>query len=153
VIVLAALAALGLSAGTGTALPGRVDWAVAVFPSGAEFDLEIAADPDSRRLGYMFRERVAPDEGMLFLFDAPGRHSIWMKNCEVDLDVIWLDDTWHVIEIAHELAPCPEEGDCPGFAPMRAATYVLEVAGGVAREHGLRIGDRIDIRSQPPLVP
>ena len=151
--LLAALAVLGLSAGTATLPPGGVAWAVAVFPSGAEFKLEIAADPAARQRGYMFRERVPSDEGMLFLFDGPGRHSIWMKNCEVDLDVIWLDDTWHVVEIAHQLAPCPENGDCPGFAPMRTASYVLEVAGGAATEHGLKIGDRIDIRSEPPLVP
>jgi uncharacterized membrane protein (UPF0127 family) len=153
VIVLAALASLGWFGAAATVTPGRVDWAVAVFPSGAEFKLEIASDPAARRLGYMFRERVAPDEGMLFLFDGPGRHSIWMKNCEVDLDVIWLDATWHVVEIAHRLTPCPENGDCPGFAPMRTASYVLEVAGGAASEHGLKIGDRIDIRSEPPLVP
>jgi hypothetical protein len=45
-------------------------WAVAVFPSGTEFDLEIAADPMTRARGYMERERVGPREGMLFIFDA-----------------------------------------------------------------------------------
>ena len=147
------MALVALVAGTGTAAGGSVDWAVAVFPSGAEFALEIAADPAARRLGYMHRERVGSDEGMLFLFDGPGRHSIWMKNCRVSLDIIWLDATWEVVEIAHQRPPCPDQGECPGIAPMRMARYVLEVAGGIARQHGLEIGDRIELLSEPPIRP
>ena len=49
------------------------EWAVAVFPSGAEFSLEIAADDDTRALGYMFRDKVGPREGMLFLFETADR--------------------------------------------------------------------------------
>jgi uncharacterized membrane protein (UPF0127 family) len=128
-------------------------WAVAVFPSGAEFALEIVADPASRRLGYMFREHVGPRDGMLFVFDLPGRHSIWMKNCRVPLDIIWLDPDFRVVEIAADRQPCPEQGDCPAIAPMRMASYVLEIAAGGSAEQNLKVGDRIQILSEPPLGP
>ena len=127
------------------------DWAVAVFPSGREFSLEIAADPETRRLGYMFREHVGPNQGMLFLFDTTERHGIWMKNCKVALDVIWLDEQWKVVEIVAELQPCAESGECNAVQPLRVARYVLEVAGGVAAEAGLSAGDRIEILSDPEL--
>lgn len=117
----------------------------AVFPSGAVFRLEIADDFESRMRGYMFREHVAHDEGMLFLFEEPGRHSIWMKNCKVSLDIIWLDEAGRVVEIAHDQPPCPAEGDCPSVFPMRSATYVLEVAGGTARGQGLNRGDAVQL--------
>lgn len=148
-----ALTALLLAAGTSAESDRGANWAMAVFPSGAQFDVEIAADPESRQRGYMFREHVGPDEGMLFLFEGPGRHSIWMKNCRVPLDIIWLDASWGVVEIAHERPPCPKRGECPSIAPLRMATYVLEVAGGVARQHGLEIGDRIEIVAEPALGP
>ncbi len=37
--------------------------AVAVLPSGAEFTLEIAADPEARARGYMGRKRVGAERG------------------------------------------------------------------------------------------
>jgi uncharacterized membrane protein (UPF0127 family) len=127
------------------------EWAVAVFPSGAEFSLEIAADPQSRRLGYMYRERVGPAEGMLFLFETTSRHGMWMKNCKVPLDIIWLDERWQVVEIARRLPPCPEQGECRSSVPMAAARYVLEVAAGTTEREGLRRGDKLVILSEPEL--
>ncbi len=126
-------------------------WAVAIFPSGAEFSLEIAATDGQRRLGYMFREEVPADEGMLFLFGATDRHGIWMKNCRVPLDIIWLDEDFRVVEIAAGAQPCPADGPCPSMQPMRASRYVLEVAGGRAAEEKLTQGDLVIIHAEPPL--
>lgn len=133
----------------GTIVAKPPDWAVAVFPSGAEFNLEIAADPLTRARGYMFREHVGPHEGMLFLFDEIDRHGIWMKNCKVALDILYLDSELNVVDIAHELQPCPAEGECEAYTPMRVAAYVIEVAGGGARREGLEVGDRVVILSEP----
>jgi len=145
-LVLASGAFMLLAACT---VAGTPEWKVAIFPSGAEFSLEIAADDAARARGYMFRDRVGPHEGMLFLFDEPGHHSIWMKNCKVALDIIWLDAGFRVVEIAHALQPCPEKGPCPSTTPMRSASYVLEVAGGAARREGLEPGDVIVFLEEP----
>ncbi len=122
----------------------------AVFPSGAVFHLEIADDPASRRLGYMYREFVGREDGMLFLFEQPDRYPIWMKNCRVHLDIIWLDESYRVVEIAHDQPPCPAVGPCPNVFPMRAATFVLEVAGGTARREGLDLGDPVTVYLEEP---
>jgi uncharacterized membrane protein (UPF0127 family) len=115
----------------------------AVFPSGASFALEIAADPATRAKGYMYREHVGAGEAMLFVFDTSGFWDFWMKNCEVALDIIWLDDGLRVVDIAHDRPPCAAEGPCPRQQPLRAARYVLEVAAGTARREGLRLGDTL----------
>lgn len=125
------------------------EWAVAVFPSGAEFSLEIADTPRKRQIGYMFREKVAPTEGMLFPFDATARHGIWMKNCLVSLDILWLDKSFRVVEIFADARPCPAEGACPSIEPMQVADYVLEIAAGRAVEENLRPGDLIAIHPEP----
>ncbi len=127
------------------------EWAVAVFPSGAEFALEIAATDRERQLGYMFREEVPAHEGMLFLFGATERHGIWMKNCRVALDIIWLDEDFRVVEIAAGAQPCPADGPCPSMKPMRESRFVLEIAGGRAAEEKLALGDLVIIHSEPPL--
>ncbi|NIM00097.1 MAG: hypothetical protein GTN89_04055 [Acidobacteria bacterium] len=127
------------------------EWAVAVFPSGTEFTLEIAATPQERMVGYMFREEVGKNEGMLFLFEATERHGIWMKNCRVPLDIIWLDEQFRVLEIVADAQPCPADGACPSMEPMVAARYVLEIAGGRAAEEKLARGDVLIIHSDPAL--
>src|SRR5262245_58956580 len=86
---------------------------VAVFPSGAEFMLEVAADDAARQRGYMERERIGPLEGMLFLSEQDERYAFWMKNCKVALDMIWLDADLRVVDVAHDVPPCPAEGSCP----------------------------------------
>lgn len=91
----------------------------------------------------MFREHIAPDEGMLFVFDRPAIYPFWMKNCKLNLDIIWLDRDFRVVEIAHDIPPCAPDEACNTVAPMRPASYVLEVAGGIARSHGLERGDRL----------
>lgn len=149
---LPALAILASLAAAGAGTDGA-KWAVAVFPSGAEFSLEIVDDPASRRLGYMFREHVGPRDGMLFVFEGLDRHSIWMKNCRVPLDIIWLDPNFRVVEIAPNRPPCPEQGECPSIAPMRMASHVLEIAAGGSEEQGLKVGDRVQILSEPPPRP
>lgn len=121
----------------------------AVLPSGVHFGLEIAVDDEARQRGYMFRERVGPNEGMLFIFDAPARHGFWMKNCKVNLDIIWMDAAYRVVDIAHNVPPCPEIGDCLSVLPRGEALYVLEIAGGTAIREGLRSGDRIAVELEP----
>jgi len=144
-LLCALIASGGLWAG------GLPESGVAIFPSGAEFDLEIKISDEDRALGYMFREFVGPDQGMLFLFDRPGRYGFWMKNCRVNLDLIWLDQERRVVHIAHDQPPCREGSECDDIVPDRPGIFVLEVAGGIARHHELKIGDLVEIVTDPAL--
>lgn len=148
------VAAAALAAALGGAAAGaevrRQPWAVVVFPSGAEFTVEIASDPAARAKGYMGRSSIGPKEGMLFVFERADRHGFWMKNCLVSLDLIWLDEALRVVDVARSLLPCPAEGECPETLPAAPARYVLEVAGGTVERAGLRPGDRIAVLSERP---
>ena len=119
-------------------------WATAVLADGTSFTLEVADTEPARERGYMERE-VGPREGMLFVFDQPGRHSFWMKNCRVALDILWLDAGFRIVHVAAAQPPCPADGPCPSIVPMREAAYTLEFAAGTARSHGLRPGTRVDV--------
>jgi uncharacterized membrane protein (UPF0127 family) len=130
---------------------GKYAWAVAALPSGAEFKLEIADDPRSRWMGYRHRERVPPDEGMLFIFPREELLSFEMRDCLVSLDMIFLDSDFRVVEIAHDQQPCREGEPCPPVTPMSQARYVLEIAGGIARREGLEPGDRVTVLAEPPI--
>jgi len=129
----------------------RRRWAIAVMPRGEEFSLEVAADDASRARGFMFREDVGPREGMIFVFASSERHPFWMKNCRVHLDIIWLDAGFRIVEIAHNIGPCPAEGECPSVQPREPARFVLELAGGTAKKLSLKPNDPIVILSEPSL--
>lgn len=124
------------SAQTGPSVP------TATFPNGHSFRLEIARTPEELAMGYMFREEVGPREGMLFLFPRDGFHSIWMKNCRVPLDLIWLSRGLTVVHLEKSVPPCRRD-PCPSYPPMRKAGLVLEVKAGMAEKAGLGVGDSI----------
>jgi uncharacterized membrane protein (UPF0127 family) len=87
----------------------------------------------------MFRASLPPRAGMLFVFDATGRYSFWMKNCLIPLDLIWLDETKRVVAILPDAPPCKAD-PCPIYQFDVPARYVLEIAGGAARREGLALG-------------
>jgi len=113
-----------------------------MLPSGHVLMVEVADTPYEIARGYMFRERINDDEGMVFLFDAPGFHDFWMKNCKVALDITWLDVGWNVVHQALNVPPCRQD-PCPTYRPLRASKYVLEVRAGLARREGLEYGTSI----------
>jgi uncharacterized membrane protein (UPF0127 family) len=138
------------SCGGSRGAPSSTGWATAIAPSGTEFTLELATTPEQRRRGYMDREEVGPHEGMLFLFDDVDRHGIWMKNCLVPLDILWLDETFRIVHRVESAPPCPPDGECPSMVPPMRSRYVLELAAGASRSAGLEVGDRLVVLFEEP---
>lgn len=111
-----------------------------IFPDGFVVQVEIANDDDLRAQGLMFRDQLRPGTGMLFLFPEEGVYPFWMKNTRIPLDIIWIGADRRVADVAFDVPPC-RVADCPSYPPSGKALYVLEVAAGVARAHGLKAGD------------
>jgi uncharacterized membrane protein (UPF0127 family) len=111
----------------------------AVTASGTHrFKVWIAADDASRQQGLMFVRRLPPDRGMLFVFDAPQQAAFWMKDTYLSLDLVFIDPTGAVANIAANAKP---ESLDPLFShgPVIA---VLEVPAGTAQRIQLGAGDR-----------
>jgi len=111
-----------------------------VFPDGYVVGVEVVADEQSRAEGLMFRDQLRPDHGMLFVFPEDGDYAFWMKNTKIPLDMIWIDSGKRIAHVKHDVPPCYVD-DCPNYPPGVPARYVLEVAAGVAKQHGLKPGD------------
>lgn len=91
------------------------------------FNLEIADEHKERRDGLMFRESLAEDAGMLFVFDETKIYPFWMKNTLIPLYMIWISEDLEILEVQHAI-PCEQEV-CPQYVPSEMARYVLEIAG------------------------
>ncbi|MFQ5768815.1 MAG: DUF192 domain-containing protein [Acidobacteriota bacterium] len=112
------------------------------FPSGRVFSVELALTAQDQARGYMGRRKIAPDEGMLFVYHRPATRQFWMKNCLVPIDMIWLDDEDRVVATEPNAPPCRED-PCPAYGPVIPTYSVLEVAGGTVSHEGLEPGDRL----------
>ena len=120
--------------------PSESAGARVIFPDGYAVHVEIANDEELRAQGLMYRDQLRPASGMLFFFPEDGEYPFWMKNTHIALDMIWIDKDRKIAHIAHDVPPCQIE-DCPNYPPHAIARYVLEVAAGVAKKHGLKPGD------------
>ena len=99
---------------------------------------EVAADYSTRGRGLMFRKSLAPNGGMLFIFDAPEIHCMWMKNTYIALSVAFLDAQGAIINIA-DMQPHSEQSHCAA----RPALYALEMNRGWFAQRGIKPGMRL----------
>lgn len=99
---------------------------------------EVAADFSTRAQGLMHRKSLAPNAGMLFIFDAAAPHCMWMKNTYIPLSVAFLDESGTIINIA-DMEPHSEQSHCA----TRPALYALEMTQGWFAQRGIKAGTKL----------
>lgn len=110
---------------------------IAVTKSGERsFSIEVADTSAEREAGLMFREQMANDHGMLFVFEAPREVNFWMKNTPLPLDLIFVGQDGKIRAIKQG-EPQSEAIISPGV-PVR---FVLELKAGTAAREGIEDGD------------
>ena len=109
------------------------------------FAVEIADTTAERELGLMYRQTLAEDKGMLFVYNNEDFYSFWMKKTQIPLDMIWIGQDNQVVFIKENAQPCPQQGDCPLINPDNAAKYVLEINAGLVEKFGIKTGDSVQI--------
>lgn len=108
----------------------------------------LADTPETRQIGLGGRDRLAQDEGMLFIFPEDGTYAFWMKDMRFSIDILWLSApdrlsrdgsaTATVVHIAPDVSPDTYPQD---FMSTKPARYVLELPAGFVRENNVTIGD------------
>ncbi|QCN94251.1 DUF192 domain-containing protein [Azospirillum argentinense] len=135
-------AAILLSALPATALESFARSSLTVETAGGgkyRFDVELAETPAQQAQGLMFREKMAADAGMLFIYDRPQPASFWMKNTLIPLDMIFIGADGRIVNI-HANA-VPQSLDAVNSAgPVKG---ILEINGGMSARLGIRPGDRV----------
>jgi hypothetical protein len=100
-----------------------------------EVRVEVAATLEERQRGLMFRQELAEDAGMLFLFAREVQTGFWMRNTYVPLDIAYIGADRRVIEIKQG-KPLDETPLTPGEKYL----YVLELNAGWFERHGMGPG-------------
>lgn len=111
-----------------------------VIIGGEIIDVELARTDAQRELGLSGHKPLADNQGMLFVFDAPGQYGFWMKDMLYPLDIIWISAGHNIVHMEKDLSP----GSYPKvFTPPEYSQYVLEVNAGVSDKNGWREGDAV----------
>lgn len=128
---------------------------------GKTFTLELAMENAKRFKGLSDRTSIPADGGMLFVFPFAAQQNFVMRDCPVDIDIIYLDPTmkitaWHEMKAGPVRTPEEKILDTRGvnqayedkltkYSSKFAAQYVIELKGGTIASMGLKEGQKIEI--------
>jgi uncharacterized protein len=99
---------------------------------------EVAANNVHRQQGLMHRVKMAPNEGMLFIYDAPAKACMWMKNTVIPLSVAFIDEDGKIVNI-EDMKPHTTDSHC-GKKQVR---YALEMNQGWYQQKNIKAGSLI----------
>ncbi|MFA6609008.1 MAG: DUF192 domain-containing protein [Candidatus Paceibacterota bacterium] len=110
-----------------------------IMPNGS-LVAEVVDTNNSRELGLSGRNSISDDEGMLFIFDSPGRYGFWMKDMNFPLDILWINQNGIVVAVESNLKP---DSYPKTFINSPEASYVLEINAGRAEKYGIFLGSKV----------
>lgn len=105
------------------------------------FVVELAITDREKERGLAYRDSLAPDHGMLFLYDHKDRYSFWMKGMRFPLDFVWIDGKT-VADVTPNVPP-PSDTTLPAYSPNVPVDKILELPAGSIETYGIRIGDTV----------
>ncbi len=104
-----------------------------------QISAEVADDNKERMTGLMFRKKLAPDSGMLFVMPRVEPASFWMRNTLIPLSVAYISPEGLILEI-HDMKPLDET---PVPSKLTNIAYALEMDQGWFSSNGIFPGERL----------
>ncbi len=101
-------------------------------------DTQVAATPEQRQIGLMFRRDMPAQEGMLFVFEEAHVQCFWMKNTLLPLTAAFIADDGTIVNLV-DMKPQTLDSHC-STKPVR---YVLEMNHGWFKKRGLAAGAKL----------
>ena len=123
------------------AAPGRAEAPPKIAQlkvAGHALRAEVAATVEQRMKGLMFREKLGANDGMLFVFDEPGYHAMWMKNTPLPLSVAFVDGEGRILNILDMEPHTLDQHMAAG-----PARYALETHKGWFAQRRIKPGDKV----------
>lgn len=136
--LLAALAGLCATPATAQEGPQLALPRVELTAGMHRIDAQVAATPQERQTGLMYRPEMPQHEGMLFVFEQPAQQCFWMKNTLLPLTAAFVDDDGTIVNLA-DMKPQTLDSHCSA-KPVR---YVLEMNQGWFAKKGIKAGAKL----------
>lgn len=107
---------------------------------GNILNVDVVESAKDRTTGLSGRKSLESNYGMFFIFPEDDFHSIWMKNMNFPIDIIWIDSNFKIVYIKNDATP---ESFPEIFKTNVKSRYVLEIASGYSNIFDIKIGDEI----------
>ncbi len=159
IIAVAAIFAVAFFRGCDQTTNGKVQ---TVKIGGKWFHLEVADTDEIRMKGLGQRTHIEPDGGMIFLFTTPHTTAFVMRDCPIDIDIIYLDQYGKVLA-SHQMKAEPPRDASKGegavgefgndvyekrlkpYPSRNPSQFVIELKGGTLPSLNIKEGDKIDL--------
>src|ERR687886_2636117 len=118
--------------------------------NGDLINVEVAKSSAERQRWLMFRQEKIPlNSAMILVYDKPDLYSMWLLNIEYNLDLIWLDESGHVVYIVKDASPCKNALDPSSctYKNTKAAKYVIAATSGFIDRHKITMKSNMTIIS------
>lgn len=102
------------------------------------FEVEVARTKSARAKGLMYREYLARDSGMIFVFEKPQILRFWMKNTKIPLSIAFISANGKILDIQKMEPESIDEHISP-----EPAKYALEMNQGWFERNNIKVGDII----------
>ena len=114
-----------------------------IFKDKPTINLEIADTIEKRKLGLMYRKDLNLNEGIIFDYKGMSYVKIWMKNTQIPLDIIFLQNN-KIVHIKEKALPClNHKNNCPTFGSEMPVNLIIEVNAGIVKDYDLKVGDKL----------
>jgi|GEM_PF-1481035 len=110
-----------------------------------KFNVEFARSEAEKATGLMFRERLADDEGMLFMWNTSSLRQFWMKNTLINLDILFIDSDYRVVHIEESA----QKGSLRIISSLLPVQYVLEINAGQSQIRKITPGALLSAKNLP----
>lgn len=111
---------------------------------------QIANTEHKRSMGLSFTEKLGDNSGMVFIFDETGKKHFWMRDMYFDIDIIWLDESKHVLGFFENVSKDSYNKTKPELSKVyhspENTKYVLEVNAGTIERLKIKTGDTLDFK-------
>jgi len=102
--------------------------------------VEIANTPSSQERGLMYRQSLANDEGMLFVFGGAQVLNFWGMNTYIPLDIAFIGESGKIQKISK--IDRFDKRTVSSDHPCHAA---IEANQGFFERHGIKAGDAVEL--------
>ncbi len=103
-----------------------------------KFIVEVARTESQHQQGLMGRTELAPNSGMVFLFDPPREVSMWMKDTLIPLDMLFVNPQGKIFRLREG-----KPNDLTPLASNGKTAAVVELPHGTVKKFNIRIGDKV----------
>jgi len=103
------------------------------------FTVELPVTEQEQETGEMFRSKIPADTGMLFMWPQPQVSEMWMENCPVPEDMVFIGADGTIKSIAEDTVPYSLK-NISSVVPVMAT---LELQGGITAAEDINVGDKV----------